>query len=240
MSNQVTIYWCPENDFSGNKDWSILVEQPESLLNHLKDKRNIETKISFFRCPSVTNFIKNIYVVKNTMPVDIKIENKKIVYNNKNYINADIVHSPSIEENFLLNYPIKYYFFCEEEITLSITSPFFSYSPHLKYGSIVPGEFSIGSWFRPTNCEFNLWKNNNSIIIEENEPIAYFKFNTNKKIIFKRFAINNEIMRISNVCSSSSQWEANVPLLKRYKRFKSTKMNKILINEIKKMVINDE
>ena len=52
---------------------------------------------------------------------------------------------------------LSYIFFSEEDIEMTMTSPFFSDAPHLQYGSIVPGSFNISKWFRNVNLEFNIW-----------------------------------------------------------------------------------
>lgn len=239
MSDSIIVYWAPQNCIGiDEKDWSIIVNEPRNVYSYLIKNINKDNSRSFFECPSFKNFGKQTFFVTNPIKLDAEIKNNvEIIYNSKNYINSEISKLPSIKNNTLFNYPVNYLFFCEEDLEMSLSSPYFHYAPHLKYGCVVPGDFNVGSWFRQTNFEFNLW--DEKIIIEENEPIAYFRFKTNKKIILKRFVVNEAIARINNVCCSSSQWESRVPLSKRYNRFKKTKMNKILLNEIKKNIIED-
>jgi hypothetical protein len=134
-------------------------------------------------------------------------------------------------------YGLKWIFFSEEDIEMTLTSPYFSQSPHLHYGAVVPGQLKINSWFRAVNLEFNLWPNVSEFKVEEDEILAYFNFNTNKNIKLVRFEMNEKLHHYSNAGIQSTVWESWVPLKKRYDRFKKSRMNELVLAEIKRNIV---
>ena len=67
--------------------------------------------------------------------------------------------------------------------------------------------------------------------------MIYFNFNCKNNIELIRFDLNEDLRKIVNVCAESSNWEKFVPLAKRYKRFKQSKLNKKALSIIKKNLI---
>ena len=68
--------------------------------------------------------------------------------------------------------------------------------------------------------------------------MAYFTFLTDDKVELKRFNLSEDLRKISETCSTVSDWWKNVPLLKRYDRFLKTKTNKLVMKEIKKQLLD--
>lgn len=241
MNKSVKIYWSPhDRDMSDEYNWNILYEEPVSLFKFYSKNNNVyNTENNFLQCPSVRNLFRKTFLIKNPIRTHVSVDdNGDFNILSKNYINLESTRQPTIENNILFKYQHSFYFFSEEDITLKLSSPFFNNSPHMKYGAVVPGEVNIGSWFRSINFEFNLWENNNEMLIEEEEPIAYISFDTDKKIDLVRFKMTNGLYKIANTNSISPNWESKVPLSKRYSRFKKTKTNKIVLNEIKKNLVD--
>ena len=72
---------------------------------------------------------------------------------------------------------------------------------------------------------------------KKDEHIFYVHFDTENDIEFVQFTMSDEIRQISDVCSDSTAWEKNVPIHCRYERFEKSNLNKILIREIKKNIV---
>lgn len=239
MKDSVTVYWAniPDDDL----DWAIIFEEPVPLINELalnKNKNNLDNNL--LRCPAVIDLIKNTFIIKNPLESygSFIIEDGMVSREMHSKDNKWVVNRPPSFNNQLLamyRHPIM--FFCEEEIDIMMTEPYFSKAQHKSWGSIVPGMFNCGSWFRPIQIEFNIWENTKDLHLEQDEPLAYVKFMTNKKIVFKRFAMTDSLISQAKICSSAGRWEPKVPLVKRYKRFKNTKRNKFVIEEIKKNLL---
>lgn len=239
MSNKINVYWS--NVRNGELDLSMIYEEPKSLIHELslnKNKSNPDDNL--LRCPAVTDLAKNLFVVKSPLKTsasfvieDGNVSSKMESKNGGWFVNRP----PSLENQLLASYDYSLIFFAEEEIEMMVSSPYFSQTPHRSWGAVVPGLFNIGSWFRPFNIEFNVWPGITEVSLEEDEPIAYIKFFTDKNVVFKRFSMTNELIEQAKSCSSAGFWEPKVPLLKRYKRFKQSKMNKFVLDKIKENVV---
>ena len=235
--NTSKIYWAPAS-YSETEDWSILYSEPKNLFKSVLEKKenNLEKQNNLFLCPAVKSLFEKIIVVKCPLTSHYKIVDNTIVPVSNNYLVWDTPHKSNIKGSYLFTIVIPYVFFSEEDIDMTMTSPFFSNSQHLQYASMVPGTFNISQWFRSVNFEFNIW-DNNEFKIQEGEDMVYFNFNCKNNIELIRFDLNEDLKKILNTCSNSSSWEKFVPLAKRYKRFKQSRLNKKVLKLIKKNLL---
>lgn len=234
MSDKKIVYWAPDC-LQNNINWNILYPDLKNLYDTLAQEKSQSN--GFFRCPSFIKKTKNIFVVKNPIHSKFIVENNLLTPISKSCINSNITHEESIKNNILIDYGIHLYFFSEYDIELSITSPFFEKADHLKYGAVVPGQFNISSWFRRVNIEFNLWNGNNELEIKENESILYCHFEESSNIELRRFTMNKSLYDIAESIHTSSFWEPNVSLKKRYQRFKNSRTNELVLKEIKNNIL---
>ena len=52
------------------------------------------------------------------------------------------------------------------------------------------------------------------------------------------FELNETLRKISDTCSTVSDWWKNVPLINRYDRFLKTKTNRLVMKEIRKQLVD--
>lgn len=237
MSNKKTVYWSVDDAKNTGNNWNVLYEDLESVYKSLVKNKNNENGSNFFQCPSFINNTKNIFVFKNPLHSKFKIQDDNVVATSKTHIKSTIEHDASIKNNLLMVYGLHFYFFSEEDLEMSISSPYFQKTDYLQYGAVVPGSFNIGSWFRRIDFEINLWDNVKEIEIKEGEPLAYFSFKTKKRVQLKRFTMNDTLYNIRTTIGNSTLWEPNVSLEKRYKRFKNSKTKELVLREIKKNLL---
>ena len=243
MSNKTTnVYWAPmfsDNPTTLEINWGILYPDPKSLYDELRPRMtDSEPRKNMFYCPAFKNLTSNTFVVKNPMKADFKICEDKIISRTKNFITPTLSHPPSIKDSILMHYAVRMILFAEDDdINMSLTSPFFDTPNHLKYGNICPGKFSISNWFRSVNAEFNLKPGIDEIIIEKDEPLFYLNFDTDKKVNLIRFDMNHYLQNLSYTCGRSSDWESWIPLVDRYKRFRESRMRQSALREIKKNLV---
>jgi mRNA-degrading endonuclease YafQ of YafQ-DinJ toxin-antitoxin module len=231
------VYWAPVF-FDDSVDWNMMYYDLPSLQDYLRPSMaKTDPSKNLFYCPAVSNITKNTFLVINPIETHCICNGNEIGIKSKNYLTVDIDHEPSITDNILLAYGMHYVFFTEEDLTLSITSPYFTQSDYMKYAALVPGKFKINSWFRAINLEFNLWGGNREFHVKKEEVLAYINFNTDDKIKLVRFNMNKELHKYLNSCGSSSSWESFIPLVDRYKRFKQTHMQDLILKEIKKNIV---
>ena len=75
------------------------------------------------------------------------------------------------------------------------------------------------------------------LVHKKNEHIFYVHFDIENDIEFAQFTMSDEIRQISDTCSSATSWEKNVPIHCRYERFHKSNLNKIVLREIKKNIV---
>ena len=169
---------------------------------------------------------------------ELFIDDTRIKYHSKNYTNCNLIHQSNLSGSELFVYALRWIFFTEDDsLNMNLTSPWFTNSPHMKYGSIIPGQFDVGKWFRSITLEYNLWPDNNEFKILADEIAGYVSFETPNDVELVRFQMNEPLTKYSRSTATSSSWYTNVPLLKRYKMFENSKMKRLIMKEIKKCII---
>jgi len=238
MLSKKIVYWSPVF-YDKTVDWNMMYYDLISIYDYHKGLMNKDVTPkgnSFFFCPAFKHIAKNTFVCLNPIHSHFIFEDGVAKVKTKNHITIDIDHSPSIIDNQLIRYGLQYIFFSEDDIELTVTDPYFNNIPHRTKCSLVPGRININKWFRVLNLEYNLWPGNYEIAFQKDEPLAYFSFN-HDNIELVRFRMNDELMKLSESCSTATTWETQIPLIDRYKRFINTRTNKIVLNEIKKSIV---
>lgn len=241
MSNTTNIYWAPVYEYTRDNhiDWNILYPEPEILYDSLRSQKTDTKEGNVFYCPAFKNFTSNTFVFKNPMNADFYVhENYDIESHISDYVTVRVEHQPSIKNRIMVEYKLRWIFFAEDDnIDISLTSPYFDHPEHLQYGSIIPARFSISNWFRPVNTEFMLKESVREFKMKKDEPLFYASFNTNKNVKLIRFDMNEKLRASSMACSTSSRWESWVPLSQRYNRFKESRMRGIILKEIRNNLV---
>lgn len=239
------VYWAPVFQDTNNVDWNMLYYDIESLYDHLRENMAVplgndsfSKKDNFFYCPAFQNIAKNTFVLVNPLKTNVVVDsNYQVIPQEENYVGCNVMHRPSMRNRILLNYGLKWVFFCEKDLNMSLIGPYNSRTGYTNYGVLVPGQLNIGSWFRAVNCEFNLWENNSKFIVGKDEHLAYIQFDTDEKVELVRFQMNDKLMSYCSATATSNGWESLIPLVERYKRFKRSRMHRLVINEIEKNLV---
>jgi hypothetical protein len=236
--SEVIVYFATVNETEKTK-WDILYHKPESLLRNLNKIKNKDEKNNFLKCPANTQFIKNIYVMHNMLESEYIIHEDSIEPVGESYVAFNVTHNPTLKNQKLIDLSIDTIFFTEEkDLEMSITSPFFSHTPHLQYGSLVPGRFNINKWFRNVNLEFNLWESTKVFKIGHLEPLVYFNFHTTKTVELKQFVLSDRARKIMTANFELTSMEKLKSLAWRYARFEKANMQKVIMNEISKNLLD--
>jgi len=248
--NEINIYWTPTTNTlfptdSHIKDSSFLYPKPESLLKFMaKDKIRGEKKMSIFNCPAVTNKAKQTIVFTSPMSMEFYYQNNgtniDVEYKSKTFIDVSLARDPEMKYGAFLLLHMGWLFFAEEPVEAFFTPPYFHEPKYTKYGSVIPGQFDIGQWFRPYQAEVLMWKNEGSFILEEGEPLFYIEFKTDKKINLKRFNHTPEVQKYSQACiDSTPMFGFGQTMLARYNRFRNIGMREKVLTAIKNNLIDD-
>lgn len=240
MAKETIVYWAPVFYDKTNTDWNMMYYDLESLHESLRpNMAKNEPSNNLFYCPAFTNFSRNTFLIKNPIESHYVYEGNTVRVKTKNYLHTDIVHEPSIKNHMMVEYGLTYVFFTEHDIKLTLTGPYYSNSEHTKYGALIPGQIKIDSWFRELKLEYTLWPGNNELAFKKDEVLGYVNFDSEEKVKLVRFEMNEKLKSYIKACGSASSWESFVPLVDRYKRFKQTRMNKLVLKEIKNNLVDD-
>jgi hypothetical protein len=241
MKKPITIYWSP-----GVSYWNMLYPEPKTVMKNLINNRNQDrSKENFLTCPAFVNKNNKVYSFLFPMTCGYEwdysdFDNRffKPINQNDPVVGYKELRPPTVYNSPQISFDLFYLFFCEEPLEATFTPPYFCKPNYTKHASIAPGTMDIGQWFRPYPVEITFWEEKGSVIFENNEPLFYVEFLTDRPIILKRFMPNEKILEYSSACAnSSSEIESKVPLIDRYKRFNESKMNKLIFKEIKENLI---
>ncbi len=241
-NNELTVYWASAvPPTHGN--WTMLYSEPKNLYKMLMDQRNPEREINnYLLCPAASGDFKKTFVTLFPHDASYKYNfengNQEIFPTSKEYINFNIKRNPTVLQGPTVEFSMAYSFFCEEDLIARFTPPMFHQPKHTRYATVVPGSFNIGSWFRPYPLEMQLWNNSGEIFFEENEPLFYVNFETERPIKLKRFVFTEEIHALQTHCIKYYSQEYS--LTKRYNTFKKSDMHKLVLHEIKKNLIDKD
>lgn len=248
--DELIIYWTPAtNTFLSNpphiKDNSFLYPKPETLIKNMaKDKIKGEKKMSIFNCPAVVDKAHQTIIFKSPMSMEFDYENNgtniDIKYKTESYIDVSVVRNPEMAYGPFLLFNIGWLFFAEEPVEAFFTPPYFHKPKYTQYGSLIPGEFNIGKWFRPYLAEMIMWNNSGTFVLEEDEPLFYIEFKTDKKIKLKQFNYTPELEKYGQSCIDNTiMFGYGQSLATRYNRFKNIGMREKVLTAIKNNLIDD-
>ena len=245
----VEVYWSPASFVNSQESWNLLYPEPELLKNKL---HSIRTNFdgSFFSCPSTKEYLQNLYVLKSSVTdiIDLPTE-----YLNKTYMEGGKENVPSQNRQIValnkarpsslegysnLAYNLSWLFFSSEPLSLRISAPFFPPKTPSSGALLAGGEINIGEWLRPVNLDYHVPLENTTFIIEEDDELAYIKFVTSKRVVLKRFVVNetlnNLYLEMSNVSLLYNKFQS---LSKRYEMAQKSKIKNIVLNEIRKNLV---
>jgi hypothetical protein len=243
----INVYWSPVFPMIEieEKASAMFYKEPSNLFTELSQKRkNFKGFNTFFACPVTKNRFKNTFVFKNSLKADYEYKTydngvTDIFPNGEFNMPVTNIRKPSLTVGPLLVVDTPFIFFADEDVEALLSQPTFHKAGYTRYGSIVPGRFNIGSWFRPYICEIQMWENNGRFLLEEDEPIFYLELLTDKKINLIRFSYNKELEKLAQHCIDSPKlFGKHLPITKRYKRFKESNMKNIILLEIKKNLVD--
>ena len=254
--DEVVVYWAPNIDNAKDSlDWSFLYPKPKTLFASSKEhitkykdyeQFTLQNSPNVLSCPAVSSKFKKIVVFESPMTCSYKFDQKsqdvcEVIPDTKNFISAEAVRMPIMKHGPVIGFSLYYILFSEEPLQAYFTPPMFHKPGYSKYGSVVPAEYDIGQWFRPYNFEVQMWESKGEFKLVENEPLFYIDFNTNKKIILKRFKMNENLTKLSLACINSAQVMGQGKNLDdKYKKFNDVGMKDLILTDIKKNLIDEE
>lgn len=226
----IVVYWSMIED-----EW-IRSKEPISIQKRFFEMHPPEKSGTNF-CPSIKHSLKNLYGLKSIYDYEFYIENRELFtkfYDQDFFSNHVIIRD--IDQKFF-SFTQKYIFFSEKDLEMTAyLFPFLEQNEVSKRTYSITGKFNIGKWFRIIEFPFFLKNEYDKFIINNDDIYTYIQFNTEEKIIFKKFFPTDKIKEFSKSSLMSSQgirWGKR-SLEDYYKHFT---YKKILLKEIRNNLV---
>jgi len=247
--SETTIYWAAAHPNTETYDLNHLYPGVKSLHEEtvakkvsLKDNLN-----DFLRCPAFSDLARNTFVhrapVDTHATLDFARKRSSNIFDNpldetKYRVKLDFMREPTIQGHNLIQYTWPILFFSEEDSMMAtLTAPYFERTVSSQYGVIVPGRFDIGRWFRPMNMEFQLWEGVSEIRVAADEALCYVHFDTDKKIVFKKFIMTREMDKLVISILRASPFRRFARLSDRYRVFEQSQSKQRVLNLIERQLV---
>lgn len=241
---EIIVYWGPCYKVGPEHiiDWNMFYTDPTELLPEIKKQRDKNSgKNSIVYCPAFNDNYKNTFVLRNVVDSSFRWNYEQNVWEIPT--KYQIHPAPEIRENYLLNRraiitSMVWLFVCEESLEMEVIAPYLHPTEASAYGVVGTGKFDIGKWFRPVFAEYMLWEGVDRLRIKEEEPFFYVRFNTDKKVVLKRYQQTEEILKYSISNVETKYVFGKLPALdKLYSYFAKTRTRDIMLKKIKDAVI---
>jgi hypothetical protein len=137
-----------------------------------------------------------------------------------------------------LSYHINWIMFASESLKVHYTAPFAPNFSPIDGAIFTNGEYDIGRWFRPGSLQWFVPVNAKKFHLRKGDPLFYFRPLTDKKIIFKQFAITDKLYECANeYMGSPEKHGVNKSLEERYDMLEKEGLRQRVLDEIQKNLI---
>jgi hypothetical protein len=245
---EVVVYWAPHALLHKQHQQILLDIKPKSLMSEIQKRRAISPKRppslnepypgEYQSCSALHTLTKNMFVIKAPFSAEIKLDSQGVIQQGQKHGGWFKERISSLQNAHAIDFDMSYMFFSEEPLDLTITPPYMHRTKQAQQGFISAVSFDISSWFRPYVLIYQLWEGVDTITIEDDEPIAYLKFNTEKKVVFKAFKLTPYIENQFNACLEHKHIKPHQTMEELYDRFHKTGMHKRILKEIKENIVD--
>jgi len=238
----ITVYWtCLKNGQNAPYEFSLNAHDPIPIVKTF-DKETLQS--NYIRCPAVKEKLKNVYALKcnwgNTLQYDFNNKSLNTVEYDQMYYNST-VEADEIDYG-ILKLNTNYAFFADKPLILRQNHPWGSRNNISKVGNILGGQFDIHKWFRTINVTLLPHYRTSEFEIKNGDVLSYIEFMTDEKVVLKKFETSERIEEISQLCLKLKFGKSKVTkvfsLQYGYDKFLRNKLNKKLLEEIKKNLID--
>ena len=189
------VYWSYCNPYT-----QIRVDDPVNVFtNHFK-KQELKDLLenygqNYSRCPSVRDSLRNTFGLKSIYDYSYDVVNDSSDDFDQEFYDSVVMYRDA--KSKLASFVFPYIFFAESDnLEMEMLPAFMENNAFTKSANLVVGVFDIGQYFRALDAAFHAKEN--IVNVEEGDIYSYVRFNTKKKIEFKRFEWTEEFTSIHN------------------------------------------
>lgn len=219
-----------------SRGYDLTVNPPQSLYQYLISNYDLRNKLgNYVLCPAALNELKSTYYITSDINYHFYFENNEVksdMYDQKMF---DNVLQRENDTLFFFNfYTIMY----SEVPCRVIQIPPYLHKTTFSRGNClsVSASMDISKWFRPMHGVY-MNDEKSPFQIQAMDPLYYVKFETQEKIEFKEFNMNQNLFDLSLNCTNYKKFHPRSGLKKLYNKFIERKYGKRIMKEIKENIV---
>lgn len=236
MKKPIIVYYTPLTTVEKQPFGHMMFPKPKPLHKEMRLNK-IKGESAYLMCNGYRETFTNTFVFEHPVEINIEFNENQVTGKNVDWVSF---RPPSFENSISFDLDYGIIMFCEEDLEFIALPPIFHKSNLPQFGFQSAGGFNIGRWFRPMHPTYFLWDGVNKFKCEKGEPWIYFKFYTEREIIFKPFFMNQTLFDISNTCANHSKWYPINTLTQRYENFKNSQLKGRVLKEIKTNLLEED
>ena len=231
------VYWSYCNPYT-----QIRVDDPVNVFNNHFKKEELSDVLksygeNYSRCPSVRDSLRNTFGLKSIYDYSYDVVNDSSDDFDQEFYDSVVMYRDA--KSKLASFVFPYIFFAESDnLEMEMLPAFMENNAFTKSANLVVGVFDVGQYFRGLDIAFHAKEN--IVNVEEDDIFAYVRFNTKKKIEFKRFEWTEELSSINSepvVGIKQHRSKTFKPLQWYYDKQHRMKTKQKALKEIKKNLI---
>lgn len=244
MSKPINLYIAPQVTLE-EQNWSLLFQTPTVLFSNIhKTKTHTPDGLGYTSCPAVRSKLKKILTFPNSLSCkyeyDFSGDEPTLTNLTDAYFKIHDVRDNGFHRKPSVFFGYSFIMFADEPLEINFTPPYFNKPEYTKYGTVVPGTYDVGKWFRPFNMEVQLWENKGVFEFKEGEPLFYAELMTDRRVNVHRFAYTDSLEKLSKACvESTATFGLGQTLLSRYNRFRAAGLRERVLTEIRQNLIEE-
>ena len=195
-------------------DYFLNIEEPRSVISYAS---NLSTSgdplIGFMNCPAFLNNAMLTYNIES--PINYSVMWDGLSFNtwhsDTDFLEKNTVVRSMDKGVFSFLPPQLIFFTGDESMDMLFSGGHYSTSDFSSKVNVMSGMFDIGKWFRPTDCTFIFKNKSDPVIINRGDVISSVRFfpADKKKVVLKRFYMNDNLLRLSNAFISHKNFNDN-------------------------------
>jgi hypothetical protein len=247
----ITIYWSPANFLTGQVGYNMMYNKPRAVLADLHKSKVPGSLMT--QCPATKDTLRNTFSFNSAIDDEFEIPEETFLYEPSGDDGEDIrmnvssqvgmyhERPTSMKDYTDVIYNMSWLFFADEPVIAKMTAPWFPTHSPMEGAYLAPGEFDIGRWYRSFNLDYHIPKTTKKFSIKSGDPLFFMEILTDKKVVFKRYILDEKLISITREVSASPARHGRYKdLEERYQIADDTGIREMVLSLIKKNLVDED
>jgi hypothetical protein len=211
----IKVDWIPIFTEELSHDGNITYYEPEPAFKYLINTRG---QTDYLRCPGLTNYLKNTFIIRSPYDLTIIVDTEGNVTTDRfgqDFFNQNISVRlpPGPKDNLIIQSFPKYLFVSasKKPVVVSVIPWMFKANPF----GIVPGSFDITQWIRPVNLAMEVYQPG-PIVFKRGEPLYAVRFEVDDTVTLERGEYTQDIAKAMVSCLNVQNYVTGLNLKSLY------------------------